>query len=578
MKPSYFIRYSDSSSDRKKIEEYLLCKEAKLKKLIVPLAILLICAFVITGCSGSTTTPATPVATPTVAPAITTTKPTTAIPTTAATTTAPASATQAASNKYGGILRYANTSSPGTPIGWIPETFGGSTITIQLVMQFPLKEMSDATLVPWLADSWTEDPTTNSITMKLKKGITFGDGTVYDAKAVKWNFDMIKASPMQAGFAKYWKSIDVIDDYTLKFTYTEWQNRFLRDFADVDAMSCSPTAYQKNGVDWMRWNMTGTGAFVQTNFQRDVITQVRKNNTYWENGLPYLDGIDLMYVVDEMTREALFKSGGCELMDLAGNARMASELQAAGYQIIPKNGGATVLWPDSLNKDSPWANAKVRQAAEYAIDKASIAKAFGYGFMTPIYQLPTQTSLAYNPNFTGERKYDAAKAKALLTEAGYPNGFKTSIIASTAGNRDIPLAIKANLDAVGIQTDVQFQDPSKYNTTMMSTWNNALLFNSTLEWPNFNNSLNFYFGLQSAFFPITGRPPGWVDTFNASMRSPKPDKALMQKCVQALYDDATVIPLYTLPSMTAATQNVHDTNMTARSSIYWDMEKTWLSK
>ncbi len=445
-------------------------------------------------------------------------------------------------------------------------------------MEFPIQEMSDASLKPWLAESWVEDPSTNSITMKLKKGIKFGDGTDYNAQAVKWNFDMIRASPMQAGFAKYWKSIDVIDDYTFKFTYTEWQNRFLRDFADVDAMAASPTAYQKNGLDWMRWNMTGTGAFLQTNFQRDVITQVRKNPNYWDKGLPYLDGIDLMYVVDQLTREALFKSGGADMMDLAGNLRLASELQASGYQVIPKNGGATVLWPDSLNKDSPWANVKVRQAAEYAIDKAAIAKAFGFGYMKPIYQLPTESSLAYNPNFTGERTYNVAKAKQLLSDAGYPNGFKTRIIASTGGNRDIPLALKAYLDAVGISTEVEFQDPSKYNTTMMSTWNNALLYNTTLEWPNFNNTLNFYYGLKSAFFPITGRPNGWEDTFNASMRSPKPDKALMQKAVQALYDDATVISLYTAPGLTAATQNVRDTNMTNRSSIYWDKERTWLSK
>jgi ABC-type transport system substrate-binding protein len=265
------------------------------------------------------------------------------------------------------------------------------------------------------------------------------------------------------------------------------------------------------------------------------------------------------------------------MMDLAGNLRLASELQASGYQIIPKNGGATVLWPDSLNKESPWANAKVRQAAEYAIDKAAITRAFGYGYSKPIYQLPTETSLAYNPNFSGERKYDVAKAKALLKEAGYPNGFKTKIIGSTAGNRDIPLALKSYLDAVGIATEVEFQDPSKYNTTMMSTWTNALLYNTTLDWPNFIITLNFYFGLESAF-SITGRPDNWEATFNASMRSPKPDKALMQKCVQALYDDATVISIFTAPGLTAATQNVRDTNMTNRSSIYWDKERVWISR
>jgi len=171
-----------------------------------------------------------------------------------------------------------------------------------------------------------------------------------------------------------------------------------------------------------------------------------------------------------------------------------------------------------------------------------------------------------------------AKARSLLKDAGYPNGFKTRIIAATGGNRDIPLAIKANLDAVGISTEVEFQDPPKFNTTMMSSWNNALLYSGTLEWPNFNNTINFYFGLKSAFFPVTGRPPGWEDIFNASMRSAKPDKALMQKCVQAMYDDCTVITLFTGPGVTAATKNVRDANFEKRSSIYWDKERSWLSK
>jgi len=94
--------------------------------------------------------------------------------------------------------------------------------------------------------------------------------------------------------------------------------------------------------------------------------------------------------------------------------------------------------PDSANADSPWSNIKVRQAAEYAIDKIAIARALGYGFKTEAYQLPSPSNPAYNPNLTGKRLYDLAKAKALLAEAGYPNGFKTKIIAQTGGNLDIP--------------------------------------------------------------------------------------------------------------------------------------------
>ena len=157
-----------------------------MKRLLVPLAILLITAFIITGCGSPTTTTTTkPAATTptstTPGPTSTTTSPAVTKPT----TTTPTTPSPTGASKYGGILKYAHTASPGTPIGWIPETFGGATITIQLVMEFPIKEMSDASLVPWLAESWTEDPATNSITMKIKRGIKFSDGTDYNAKAVK---------------------------------------------------------------------------------------------------------------------------------------------------------------------------------------------------------------------------------------------------------------------------------------------------------------------------------------------------------------------------------------------------------
>lgn len=107
------------------------------------------------------------------------------------------------------------------------------------------------------------------------------------------------------------------------------------------------------------------------------------------------------------------------------------------------------LVPDSVNAESPWSNIKVRQAAEYAIDKDALTKALGFGFAQTAYQLATPTSAAYISGLSG-RKYDMAKAKQILSEAGYPNGFKTRIIASTTDNRDIVVAMQSYLGKIGI--------------------------------------------------------------------------------------------------------------------------------
>jgi peptide/nickel transport system substrate-binding protein len=548
-----------------------------MKKLLVSLTILLVLAFIITGCGTSTPTPTTPAATQstTAAPPATT-----LATSTAATGAATKPPVTPAANKTGGILRFVSTASPGTPIGWMQETAGASTVTMQLCLDTLLHEQLDGTLVPNLASSYdlNTDPNSPSLVFHLRQGIKFSDGSDFNAEAVKWDLETTGKGPPNAGQAAYWKSFEVLDDYTLRVNFTSWQNRLLRSFADASTYLYSPTAYEQNGLDWIRWHMVGPGPFKQVDFQRDVVTKTVRNEYYWEQGKPYLDGVNLLYVLDEMTRLALFKSGGADVMDLAGNARIASDLKASGYQIISKQGGVTVLVPDSSNADSPWSNPMVRQAAEYAIDKDAIAKTFGYGYWQAAYQLPSPSTTAYDPNFAG-RKYDAAKAKQLLVDAGYPGGFKTKIIAQTgATNPDIPLAIQAYLAKVGIQADLEYQDAAKYTGTIQGTWNNGLVLNTFLEWPNYNNGFNFYFGPTSPFFKSLQKPDGWSDAFKATLTSPAPDVTLMRKCVNLLYDNSSVVALYYGASIYAATQNVRDTGLDTRSSIYWNKQDTWLSK
>jgi peptide/nickel transport system substrate-binding protein len=203
-----------------------------------------------------------------------------------------------------------------------------------------------------------------------------------------------------------------------------------------------------------------------------------RNPNYWEKGKPYLDGFKYFFVGDELTRVALFKSGGAEVLNTNGNGRIGNALKDAGYNIVTQLLGPNMLVPDSANPDSPWSNLKVRQAAEYAIDKESIATTFGAGWWRAVYQFSNPSSKAYDSTIA-PRKYDVAKAKQLLTEAGYPNGFKTSLIAAPLQlNRDVVLAIQAQLAKVGIQADTQFPESAKWSEISTNTWKNAILYTS----------------------------------------------------------------------------------------------------
>ena len=413
------------------------------------LAALIVCVMLVLGCQTNS-----PTATKTAPPAISQAQTTSTAPVPATTSAAPPPAavtTTAASLKpaspapsptpvSGGIVTWLDPNAPGSPLG-IPWESKITLPSQQPVLESFLDGMSDGTLVPRLAESYevNVDPKDPFFLFHLRKGVKFQDGTDFNAKAAQWNLEKFKSGGLWAS-TRYYKSFDVIDDYTLKVPLTEWRNSIIPAWYTYPMIS--PTAFEKQGIDALRWNMIGTGPFKQVQFNRDVSLTTTRNEDYWNKGKPYFSGVQYLWVAEEMTRTVLFKTGGADIMNTNKSGRIASDLLAEGYRIIPQTAATSALFPDSANANSPWANLKLRQAAEYAIDKEAIAKAFGFGYSKAAYQAPNTDSMAYNPAITN-RKYDPAKAKQLMAEAGYPNGFKTKIIAQNTVNRDIVVAINA---------------------------------------------------------------------------------------------------------------------------------------
>jgi peptide/nickel transport system substrate-binding protein len=549
------------------------------RRSLIPLVVLLSIAVIITGCSGTFTSPTTKtpaVATPGKTTTTTSTKPTPATTTLIPTIVIPPSAR----DKSGGIIRWIDSAAPATPIGWNAETSGVSVFSMQLCLQYLLKEQMGGKITPNLAESYDviTNPDSPSITFHLRKGVKFHDGSDFNAAAVKWNFEKTKAGGMTASTTNFWISFDIIDDYTFRVNLSAWYNRLIRGFADGVAYVVSPTAYEKNGLEWMRWNMVGTGPFTQKSFARDIRLDVVKNPNYYEQDKPYLDGVQVLYVSDEMTRVALFKSGGAEVLNLAGAPRYASELEAEGFNIISQPSGATVLVPDSGNADSPWSNIKVRTAADYALDREAIASRFGYGYYTPAYQLNSPASMAHVASLPG-RTYDVNKAKQLMTEAGYPAGFKTTIYVQNGSNMDVPVAVQSYLDKVGIKAEISVKEPAAYTQIATGTWKNALIMNPLIEWANPNTGFNFFWGVPGSWFKSLNKPAGWAEAITASNTSVAPDPSLTQKLETMAYDDAMVVPLFFGVNLWATTKNVQDSGIGTRGAGTWfEAQNAWLSK
>jgi peptide/nickel transport system substrate-binding protein len=442
-----------------------------------------------------------------------------------------------------------------------------------------LREDFGGKLVGILAESWDVNATdaTPNIVFHIRKGLKFSDGTDLNAAAVVWTYQKTKDSGSQAGTTNYWKSIEQVDDYTVKVNFTTWRNTFLRGFSESVAMVASPTAFQKNGVDWIRLNIVGTGPFLQTDYQRDVSFKAVRNTNYWQTGYPYLDAVQLLYVTDQMTRDALMKSGGAEMLDI--QPIEVNSFSAPDYKIQSEAAGCAILVPDSANADSPWSNLKVRQAAEYAIDKDSIVKAFGYGYMKTAYQYSTPAQMGWDANFAGARTYDLAKAKQLMADAGYPNGFKTTIITAPTAIRDVAVSIQAYLAKIGINAELQFPEAAQWTAIQSGTWKNALLYDINLGAANNNTGLNFNFGVTPSIYKSVAKPDGWKDVVNSSLTAPVPDVAMIQKAVKMLYDYATPITIYYSTTLWVEKSNVMDSGHGARGNVqYWNPPFAWLSK
>ena len=128
---------------------------------------------------------------------------------------------------------------------------------------------------------------------------------------------------------------------------------------------------------------------------------------------------------------------------------------------------------------------------------------------------------------------------------------------------------------------MEFPEPAKMSsyTQSGSGWNNGLIYNYISEYPNYNYSLNLWFGVPTSWFPSLKKPEGWKDSLLASLITENPDITVMRKLIRTMYDDATVIPINYPAQMVAATNQVHDTGMLSRIAYYyWNPQDTWLSK
>ena len=362
----------------------------------------------------------------------------------------------------GGTLKIVSTSIGATSLG-----FGALARNVQ--SQFFEKPASENLLrwdeeglpSPWLATGWKIADDLGSITFTLKEGVMFHDGTNFNAEAVKFNLETLKEAGRPA--MENVSSIDIIDNLTLRVNFAQFNNGFLHQMAGAEGVMASPAAIERYG-DELGQHPVGTGPFKFVSWDHDSLIKYERFDGYWREDQPYLDAIEIRIIEDPITAVLTFESGEADVIAKVPLSEVSS-LEQSGKYAFKRVAWAPfgIVW-DSADPESPFSDIKVRRAVSHSIDWGAIMQAITFGYDVPINQGAPPESWAYNKDVVGY-PYDPDRARKLLAEAGYANGFKTTLTFSAKEPiKSIFTALQAYLADVGIDAELSIVSPTAYWT------------------------------------------------------------------------------------------------------------------
>ncbi|WP_045519017.1 glutathione ABC transporter substrate-binding protein GsiB [Neobacillus niacini] len=325
----------------------------------------------------------------------------------------------------------------------------------------------DMKMIPVLAESYEASDDAKVFTFKLKQGIKFHDGTPFNAEAVKANIDRV-ANPdnklkRYSMFALVDKA-EAVDEYTFRVTLKEPFGAMLNNFAHPAARIISPEALKKYGKD-VSMHPVGTGPFKFSEWDQSDHLTVEKNPDYWVKGLPKVDGIKFKPVPENGARVAMLQTGEADFI-YPVPTEQAETLNGKDGIVVENKPSIVARYMSMNTTKKPFNDVKVRQAINYAINKEAFIKVVNRGYGSEMDSIipeglqfySKQTPYPYNPE----------KAKQLLKEAGYENGFETTVWG--ANNSDAMKAmefLQQQLGQVGIKVNVE---PMEAGTLTDKIW------------------------------------------------------------------------------------------------------------
>jgi peptide/nickel transport system substrate-binding protein len=372
------------------------------------------------------------------------------------------------------ILRFGTTEED-APDGFDPvKSIVEPSMDIQKVIYNALVRLepgaeSYADLGPDLATRWETSEDGLTWTFYLREGVQFHKGFgELTAEDVAFSLNRVRAEGSSwASVYENVKDVETVDKYTVKITAIEPDPFFLYKFSNgggVSSVIVSKKAVEQYGDDFAL-NPIGTGPFQFEEYVPKQKVVLVPNKNYFR-GKPILERVEYIFAPDLQARTLAMKAGELEVVKGTMDIEWVRDMQAAGFEIME---GVPWSVPLSLNLTwKPFDDIRVRQAMIYGIDRTAFADYYGPEFVKtdPVAYSP----LPYNlPEYKAAKdvvkkyEYDPEKAKQLLAEAGYPDGFSVDLTWTSSARFRVPLEIvQAQVKKVGITINLNIVDSAVY--------------------------------------------------------------------------------------------------------------------
>ena len=384
---------------------------------------------------------------------------------------------------------------------------------------------------------------------KLRKGVQFHDGTVMTARDVKFSIDRMLDPATKALFASFYstmKEVTIVDDSTIRII-TKSPDPVLLNRLAMSMWILPSELLKKQGAETFFEKPVGTGAFKFVSWSRNDRMVLEANPNYW-GGAPKFKRLILRPVPEVAARIAEIQTGNADVISGIPPFLLAKLKQIPNISVQPVLTGRPIFVYINCSGQDALKNKKVRQALNYAIDRKSIIDNILAGAGVPNAVGLTNFHFGFDPNLK-PYTYDPAKAKKLLAEAGYPNGFKVEFDSPSGRyvmDKEVAEAVAKMLNAIGVQTEIKVMEWG----TLVQIYSGKKL--KDLGFIGWGNTLSDADGTVTPLYGSADSPFSYFSTPSLTEKigqgrvtmDPKKRMAIYKQIQAELFDEAPLIYLY----------------------------------